>query len=280
MGGADPDANPLDGEGPVREVTLHAFAIGATVVTNDEFAAFIEATGYITEAEEFGWSFVFASFLPAPLRKPERRVPHVPWWVAVSGADWAHPEGPQSNLTGRADHPVVHVSWRDAETYAAWAGGRLPTEAEWEYAARGGLQQARYAWGDDLTPDGAHMCNIWQGNFPVKNTMEDGFLGTAPVRSFHPNGYGLYDMAGNVWQMCIDHWQTTHPGGPTTNPLATGDGPMRVMRGGSYLCHASYCNRYRVAARTSNSVESASGNQGFRIVFDAGEGPTVAGPVG
>lgn len=268
MGGADPDANALDGESPVREVDVHPFGIGATTVTNREFAMFVDQTGYVTEAEEFGWSFVFWAFLPPSVRRSARPVPDVPWWMAVHGADWAHPEGPGSHISDRIDHPVVHVSWRDAETYATWAGGRLPSEAEWEYAARGGLVQARYAWGDELTPNGQHMCNIWQGQFPTKNTAEDGYMGTAPAKSFPPNGYGLYNMAGNVWEMCADPWNAGQPDNPAVEPLTSADS-MRVMRGGSYLCHASYCNRYRVAARTKNSPDSSSGNQGFRIAFDS-----------
>ncbi|QGH69128.1 SUMF1/EgtB/PvdO family nonheme iron enzyme [Pseudactinotalea sp. HY158] len=272
MGGNDLDANPLDGEGPIREATLSPFAIGATTVTNSEFAAFVEQTGYVTEAEDLGWSFTFVAFLPGHLRRREMRVAQAPWWSAVPRAAWNRPEGPDSDVSDRGDHPVVHVSWRDAETYAAWAGGRLPSEAEWEYAARGGLVGARYPWGDDLTPGGEHRCNIWQGTFPTKNTAADGYRGTAPARSFPPNGYGLYNVAGNVWEMCADRWRVRHPAGPVTDPLVAsdgGDGMLRVMRGGSYLCHDSYCNRYRVAARTQNSADSASGNQGFRIAFDA-----------
>jgi formylglycine-generating enzyme required for sulfatase activity len=157
-------------------------------------------------------------------------------------------------VADRLDHPVVHVSHRDAAAFCQWAGVRLPTETEWEYAARGGLEQARYAWGDELTPGGRHMCNIWQGTFPTRNTAEDGYVGTAPVRSFPPNGFGLYEVAGNVWELCDSPWV---PGEV--------DSPERVIRGGSYLCHASYCNRYRVAARTRTTVDSSTGNTGFRV---------------
>ena len=265
MGSQAPDVNPGDGEGPVREVTLDPFDIGRHAVTNGEFAAFAAATGYRTGAERFGWSFVFASFLPGALRRGAQRPDEAPWWCRVDGADWRHPEGPGSDLDQRWDHPVVHVDHDDASAYCAWAGLRLPSEAEWERAARGGLEQVAYAWGDELTPDGQHRCNIWQGRFPVKNTAEDGYLGTAPAESFPPNGYGLYNVAGNVWEWCADWWGTRHDPGPVTNPQGPPEGTKRVMRGGSYLCHASYCNRYRVAARTGNDPDSASGNVGFRV---------------
>lgn len=269
MGSEDADVNPADGEGPVRQVTVLPFGIDACAVTVADFADFVTETGYRTEAEDFGWSFVFAAFLPAALRSGAARPEAAPWWCAVEGATWRTPEGPGSDVEGRADHPVTHVTWRDAEAYAAWAGGRLPTESEWEYAARGGLEQARYAWGEELAPDGEHRCNIWQGRFPVKNTAEDGYRGTAPVEAFEPNGFGLYNVAGNVWEMCADWWSTEHSAEPAVNPRGPASGTERVMRGGSYLCHASYCNRYRVAARTKNTPDSSSGNQGFRVAYDA-----------
>jgi len=269
MGGTDPDANPHDGEGPVRQVTLSPFRLDATTVTNARYAEFVDATGYRTETEEWGWSFVFASFLPAALRRASDRPEQTPWWCAVNGAYWREPEGPGSSIDDRLDHPVVHVSWADAVAYCAWAGGRLPTEAEWEYAARGGLDQARYPWGEELTPGGEHRCNIWQGTFPVRNTTEDGFRGTAPVRSFPANGLGLYEVSGNVWEWTADWWGTDHGAQPRTNPTGPKTGTARVMRGGSYLCHASYCNRYRVAARTHNDPDSAGGNLGFRCAYDA-----------
>jgi formylglycine-generating enzyme len=185
----------------------------------------------------------------------------------VRGADWAHPGGPDSSWTDVPNHPVVHVSHNDALHYCAWAGRRLPTEAEWEYAARGGLEHKRFAWGDDLNPGGEFRTNIWQGTFPTRNTTDDGYLGTAPVKSFPPNGYGLYEVAGNVWEWCNDwflpnYYRTS----PTLNPQGPPAAAGRVMRGGSYLCHNSYCNRYRVAARTSNTQDSSSGNCGFRTV--------------
>lgn len=251
----------------MRSVTMDAYAIGVTAVTNAQFAAFVEDTEYVTEAERYGWSFVFAGFLPAAIRKVSQRPEATPWWCGVDGADWRRPEGPESELAGREDHPVVHVSWTDASNFCQWAGGRLPTEAEWERAARGGQEQQRYPWGDELTPEGEHRCNIWQGTFPTKNTAEDGFRGTAPVRSYPANGYGLYEVVGNVWEWTTDYWATDHLGRPLENPRGPDTGTNRVMRGGSYLCHASYCNRYRVGARSANEPSSSSGNMGFRCAW-------------
>jgi formylglycine-generating enzyme required for sulfatase activity len=253
MGTEDPDGFPQDREGPIREIDLPPFWIDPVAVTNRRFAEFAGATGHRTDAEGAGWSFVFGAFLPADF-EPTRGIAAAPWWRQVLGADWRHPEGPQSGLEeDRLDHPVVHVSWNDAKAFCAWSGTRLPHEAEWEMAARGGLEQARYPWGDELEPGGSHKMNVWQGDFPSRNTGDDGWLGTAPVDEYEPNGHGMLNMSGNVWEWCADRF----------------DRQTRAIRGGSYLCHASYCNRYRVAARSFNTPDSSTGNMGFRVAREA-----------
>jgi len=272
-----------DGEGPVRPVTVKPFYIDAGTVTNDQFGKFVDETGYKTEAERrFGWSYVFHLHLQKGKRKrileKSQRPQGTPWWVAVEGATWKTPYGPGSSLKGRNDHPVVHVSWADAIAYCQWSGKRLATEAEWEYAARGGLEQKVYAWGDDLRPGGKHRCNIWQGKFPETNTGDDGFIHTCPVDAFEPNGYGLYNVSGNAWEWCNDWFSPTYHltasrDNPTGPPEPDKDEAgrfrfIKIMRGGSYLCHRSYCNRYRVAARTGNTPESCSDNCTFRCVRD------------
>jgi sulfatase modifying factor 1 len=271
MGGNAVEGFPEDGEGPVRRVRLSAFAIDRNPVTNKEFAEFVEATGHVTDAERYGWSFVFAMLLPDDF-PPTRAVVGMPWWRQVHGATWRHPEGPGSDIGDRHDHPVVHVGWGDAAAYAGWAGKRLPTEAEWEHAARGGLKRRRYPWGDELTPEGEHRCNIWQGEFPVSNTAEDGWVGTSPVGGYAPNGFGLHDMAGNVWEWCADWFSVGwHRTASQQDPTGPPTGERRVQRGGSYLCHQSYCNRYRVAARMSQTPDSTAGNVGFRCARDTSQ---------
>ena len=268
MMGSNDRRFPDDGGGPVRQVTITAFAIACHAVSNLQFGDFVRATGYSTDAERYGWSFVFASFLSEEnKRQIGSRAAETPWWIPVPHAYWAQPEGPPSTILDRLDHPVVHVSWNDASAYCRWSGTRLPTEAEWEMAARGGLDQATFPWGDELTPDGGHRCNIWQGIFPDHNTTDDGYFGTAPVHAYKPNGYGLYNVAGNVWEWCEDYFSPAyHRVTSVENPLQSRPSPNRSLRGGSFLCHESYCNRYRVAARNSNTPDSSTSNIGFRVV--------------
>ncbi|HXG66771.1 MAG TPA: formylglycine-generating enzyme family protein [Blastocatellia bacterium] len=240
-------------EGPAHEVTLKSFWIDRREVTAAEFARFVEATGYRTEAEQFGWSGVFDVEAGA--------------WQKVDGADWRHPDGPESSTS--PDEPVTQVSWNDAAAYARWAGKRLPTEAEWEYAARGGLVGKKYVWGDELRPGGKPVANWWQGVFPDRNTVEDGYLRRAPVGRFPPNGYGLHDMAGNVWEWCADWFdETYYATSPRLNPQGPAAGQERVMRGGSWMCSENYCSNYRPAARSHATPDTGLNNVGFRCARD------------
>ncbi|MGV9391798.1 formylglycine-generating enzyme family protein [Streptomyces olivaceus] len=274
MGDAFDEGYPADGETPVHTVRLAPFHIDETAVTNAQFAAFVKATGHVTDAERYGSSAVFHLVVDAVPADVLGGAAGTPWWINVRGAHWRRPEGPRSDIARRQNHPAVHISFNDAAAYARWAGKRLPTEAEWEYAARGGLAGRRYAWGDELTPGGRWRCNIWQGRFPHVNTAEDGHVTTAPVKTYRPNGFGLWNTAGNVWEWCADWFSPAYYSrSPEVDPQGPGDGTARVMRGGSYLCHDSYCNRYRVAARSSNTPESSSGNLGFRCANDGAATP-------
>lgn len=268
MGNNDPGGDPEDGESPRHRVVLDPFQMAAHCVTNAQYATFVRATGYRTIAEHVGSSFVFGGFLPDDF-SPTRGVAAAPWWREVPAASWKQPEGEGSDIDDRMDHPVVHVSWHDAMAFCAWSGTRLPTEAEWEFAARGGRSGARFPWGDDLEPNGEHRMNVFQGSFPSHNTAEDGWAGTCPVATFPPNDFGLWEMTGNVWEWCADWFSAeTYGSSPVDNPRGPGSGTRRVMRGGSYLCHESYCRRYRVDARSSNTPDSSAGNIGFRVARD------------
>jgi len=264
------DGNPADGEVPVHEVHVDPITIDATTVTNAAFAEFVDATGYVTDAESHGFSAVFRLALAAPASDVMGPAAGTPWWLGVHGAAWRNPGGRLSDLAGLDEHPVVHVSWNDAAAYCTWSGRRLPTEAEWEFASRGGVTGARFPWGDELMADGMWRANIWQGDFPVSNSAEDGWATTAPVRSFAPNRYGLWQTVGNVWEWCADWFDPAYYRiAPNENPPGPPRGATRVLRGGSYLCHDSYCNRYRNAARSSNTPDSSMGNTGFRTVAGA-----------
>lgn len=267
--GTDRPEIPQDGEGPVRPVRLKPFEIEVETVTNARFAAFVAETGYVTEAEWIGWSPVFRPLLA----DPESVAPSdgaTPWWGSGEGACWYEPEGPGSSVAERADHPVVQVSWADANAFATWVGGRLPSEAEWEHAARGGLDDPRFPWGD-REPDDADFlpANIWQGDFPRLNTLADGYMGTAPVRSFTPNGAGIYQMSGNVWEWTADPYRVRSS---SRRARARNDDALRerekVLKGGSFLCHRSYCYRYRIAARSALPTDSCASNCGFRVAYD------------
>jgi formylglycine-generating enzyme required for sulfatase activity len=272
---------------PVHTVELDPFWIDRTPVTNAQFARFVKAKKYVTLAERSFDGLVAGSFVFRPPAEVVSLKDHRQWWVYVPGADWRHPEGPGSDINGRDNHPVVQIAWEDAAAYAEWAGKRLPTEAEFEYAARGGLKQQRFVWGDELTPDGKWMANIWQGRFPLENTKDDGYVSTSPVKAFPPNGFGLYDMSGNIWQWCSDWYRPEYyadsprknPQGPTEsydpsefkdpeNPQL-GTIPKRVQRGGSFLCSDLYCKGYMPGSRGKGEPVSAANHIGFRCVRSA-----------
>ncbi|TDQ18918.1 formylglycine-generating enzyme required for sulfatase activity [Algoriphagus boseongensis] len=292
------EADAYDAEKPAVNVKVSGFWMDLHEVTNAEFAKFVEETGYVTIAErEIDWEELKKQ-LPPGTPKPDASVlvpgsmvftpPPYPvptqdislWWSWVNGANWKHPEGPESNLEGRENHPVVHIAFEDAEAYAAWAGKRLPTEFEWEFAARGGVNGRRFAWGDELTPSGQHLANTFQGNFPNENLGNDGYLGTSPVKSFAPNGFGLYDMIGNVWELTSDWYDAlkfARIAGQAPkldegmNPCYNPDNPYaqeRVIKGGSFLCSPNYCVNYRPSARQGQAFDSGTSNVGFRLVKD------------
>ena len=277
IGFEGPEAWESDGEGPVREVTLDSYYLDQTAVSNAQFTEFVEATGYVSESEIFGWAHVFIGQLSNSKQRKLREsktVGGLQWWYAIEGAYWRKPEGPGSTIKKRMDHPVVSVSWNDASAYAAWAGKRLPTEAEWEVAARGNNNsQNMYPWGTELEPGGKHRCNVWQGNFPNENLAADGYQWTAPVRAYRKYDNGFYNLLGNVWEWCSDWfhptWHAKESEVTRMNPKGPARGERRVMKGGSFLCHDSYCNRYRLGARTSNTPDSATTNLGFRCARDA-----------
>lgn len=257
-----------DGEDPPRHVRLAPFRIGTCAVTCAEFAEFVARTGYVTEAERFGWSFVFHSDVPAGIGDT-LGIDGLEWWRRVEGAQWRCPNGPGTEAAAPGDHPVTQVSWNDASAFAAWAGGRLPSEAEWEHAARGGLGDVAYPWGSAAPTDTENLlCNIWQGRFPYHDTAADGWHGTAPARAFAPNGYGLYNVVGNVWEWTAEPFRIRSLKKQVRQRLAAMKG-YRLSKGGSFLCHRSYCFRYRIAARSGNSPDSAAPHHGFRVVWNA-----------
>jgi formylglycine-generating enzyme len=279
-------------EAPAHQVRVDGFWMDRTTVTNRDFSRFIEATGYVTVAEKPANAADYPGAIPdmlVPSSVVFKKAPpgtglndHYRWWTYVAGADWRHPQGPETSIEGLDDHPVVHVAFEDAAAYAKWAGKELPTEAEWEFAARGGLDGAEYAWGEEFTPGGQHMANTWQGGFPSDNLLEDGHEWTAPVGTFPPNGYGLSDMAGNVWEWTTD-WYQEHAN--IKSPCCTLENPRgglmkasfdprqpaikiprKVMKGGSYLCAPNYCHRYRPAARMSQPIDTSTCHLGFRCI--------------
>lgn len=267
--GTDTPHFVVDGEGPARSVKVSSFYMDVHEVSNAEFELFVNSTGYKTEAESFGDSFVLDMMISDAVKNGiTQAVAAAPWWLPVKKADWRHPEGPDTDITHRMDHPAVHISWNDADRYCKWAVKRLPTEAEWEYACRAGLENRLYPWGNKLTPHGKFRMNIWQGNFPEENTGEDGFAGTAPVTAFPKNAFGLKNIVGNVWEWTSDWWGTMHTSGFHDNPKGPTSGKDKVKKGGSYMCTKEYCFRYRCAARSQNTPDSSAGNLGLRCAAD------------
>jgi formylglycine-generating enzyme len=271
--GTDESFYPTDGEGPSRTVWLDEYKISQYSVTNSDFAEFVDATGYQTEAEIYGWSYVFNGFVDDVVasKKVSGVATSAPWWLAIEGANWFQPFGNSETVENIFNHPVVHVTHNDALEYCKWSGYKLPTEAQWEKASRGGLVGKIFPWGDDFLSEGKYQANVWQGEFPHLNTKDDGFFGTAPVDSFEANQFGIYNTVGNVWEWTNDFWSSRWhiPDKPETrnNPA----GPQKssgnvVLKGGSFMCHESYCFRYRNSARTFNSPNTSTSHIGFRCV--------------
>ncbi|XP_062853090.1 formylglycine-generating enzyme isoform X2 [Trichomycterus rosablanca] len=260
---------PQDGEGPQRRVWLDPFYIEEHEVTNIQFQQFINKTGYVTEAERLGDSFVFEGLLSEEVKSTlSHSVAAAPWWSPVKGADWRHPEGPDSTIADRMNHPVLHVSWDDAQAYCQWAQRRLPTEAEWEFACRGGLQDRLYPWGNKLIPKGQHFANLWQGDFPNHNTGEDGYRRSSPAKSFPANGFGLYDMVGNAWEWTADWWSTYHTNDQQHNPKGPESGTDKVKKGGSYMCHKqdnATCHTARNVRRWKSMTKTSKYHPGLLI---------------
>jgi len=303
MGSDSKDAKP--DEKPVHKVKVDSFWMDATPVTNRQFQEFVNATGYVTTAEKAptleeimkqvpagtpeppAELLIAASLVFKPSNKPISLRNHYDWWDWKAGANWKHPLGPESSVIGKEDHPVVHISWYDANAYAQWAGKRLPTEAEWEYAARGGKQEVTYVWGNEEFSEEKPQVNIWQGKFPFESSKPDGYFGTTPVTAYKPNGYGLYDMSGNVWQWCSDLYHfayyqeeakkdiSLNPTGATTSLDPVEPHAIKhVHRGGSFLCHDSYCKGYRIAARMKTCPDTSLNHLGFRCVLSPETGKT------
>ena len=265
---------PTDGENPSRSVWVDEFRIGKYATTNAEFAEFVNATGYVTEAQNYGWSYVFKGLVNEIRASTQLTgiASSAPWWLAIKNANWFNPFGNSLTIEELLDHPVAHITHNDALEFCNWAGYKLPTEAQWEKASRGGLEQALYPWGNDLLTHGQHNANIWQGDFPNLNSQEDGFFGTAPVNSFKPNGFGLYNLVGNVWEWTNDFWSSRWHIPESIETRKNPVGPQKasgnkVLKGGSFMCHDSYCYRYRNSARTFNSPNTSTSHIGFRCVI-------------
>lgn len=272
MGASTDEGHPLDKETPQVPLHIDEFEISETTITNEQFNKFVDATNYVTTAETYGGSYIFHLLLDDETKKKAMNVSQTPWWLYVEGASWKHPFGPDSNIDDILDHPVVHVSYFDALAFCEWADYRLPSEAEWEYAARAGAK-GRWPWGDTFLLDGKYIANIFQGNFPYENTAKDGFIGTCPAKYFEPNDFGLYNVIGNVWEWCMNpryinletFKNVDYKIFPPYNLENVNDNSQFATRGGSFLCHSSYCNRYRLGARNGNSSSSTTSNCGFRV---------------